>query len=80
MFIHIGGRKILPERKVVGVFNVETLRIARDSGMPVAEFDGTIKSIVVDVENAMHPSIVSSFTLMRRESIKDGIVWRRKND
>lgn len=80
MFIHIGGRKILPERKVVGVFNVETLRIACDSGMPVPEFDGNMKSVVVDVENDMHPSIVSSFTLMKRESIKDGIVWRRKND
>lgn len=80
MFIHIGGRKILPESKVVGVFNVESLRIAGDSGIPVADFDGNIKSVVVDVENEMHPSIVSSFTLMRRESIKDGIVWRRKND
>jgi hypothetical protein len=80
MFIHIGGRKILPEKKIVGVFNVDTLRIASDSEMTVAEYDGNIKSVVVDVENAMHPSIVSSFTLMRRESIKDGIVWRRKND
>lgn len=82
MFIHVGEKKIVSDKKIIGIFNYKTinssilnLQYKKKSG----ESQGDIKTIVIDNKNDVIFSKVSSFTIIRRTDISDkDCVWSRK--
>ena len=82
MFIHIGSREIVSDRKIIGFFNLETIMkseynkaIKENTALSL----GDIKTIVIDSNNDILTSKVSSFTVIKRTAIDDkDCVWRFK--
>lgn len=79
MFIHIGNRISISDVRLVGIFNAETLRLSEDN---THYFSGAVdedKTIIVDIDNNIYTSSVSSFTLIKRNILKEGIIWSREH-
>ncbi len=79
MFIHIGNNVIVNDRKCVGIFNIETLRMSEDNKWMLDKAGMKDKMISLDVNNDRVASEVSSFTVMKRITIKDDeLFWSKK--
>ena len=79
MFIHIGNRIVISESMLVGIFNRETIEHSELNVNYCKNIAADVKTIVVDVKNGIHTSGVSSFTIIKRIALNDGIVWRRED-
>lgn len=79
MFIHIGNKKIISEKNLLGIFNIETLEKSEINKKFGLEYD-EYKSVIF-LDNEIIKSKISPFTIIKREtdSLKD-IFWSRKND
>jgi hypothetical protein len=82
VFIHIGEKKTISDKKIVGIFNYNTISnselnvIYRHS---VDDSQCDIKTIVIDRENITICSKVSPFTIIKRDVIENkDCVWRKK--
>lgn len=80
MFIHIGNREIISDAVLVGIFNRDTIEKSELNSHYFGNFTPGVKSLIVDEKNAIHTSEVSSYTIIKRIRINDGIVWRREDD
>ncbi len=80
MFIHIGNRVVISDSMLVGIFNRETIEHSEINEKYCRNLAGDVKTIVVDVKNEIYTSGVSSFTIIKRITLNDGIVWRREED
>lgn len=79
MFIHIGNNILVSDRKCVGIFNTETLRLSDDNKWLFENIKENDKMISLDINNNMLASEVSSFTIMKRVTIKeDELCWSRR--
>jgi hypothetical protein len=82
MFIHIGGRKTISDKKVVGIFNIETIinsNLNKAYQRSIQKDQCDIKTIVIDRDNVTLCSKVSSFTVIKRVTIDNrDCVWRKK--
>jgi hypothetical protein len=82
MHIHIGNRKVVSDKHVIGIFSIDTIRNSDLnerylSGIESTECD--IKTIVIDRHNGVITSKVSSFTVIKRKNIDtNDCVWSRK--
>lgn len=79
MFIHIGEKNVVSDRSIVGIFNADTLRISNTNAYYINQLDLKDKTVVVDIKNTVRKSIVSPFTVIKRSSVEDGVVWRKQN-
>ncbi|HPB80401.1 MAG TPA: hypothetical protein PK200_00050 [Spirochaetota bacterium] len=79
MFIHIGNRITISDVRLVGIFNVETLSLSPDNDYYTSKTGDDDKTVVVDIDNSVYTSGVSSFTLIKRNILKEGIIWSREN-
>jgi hypothetical protein len=80
MFIHIGNREIISDAVLVGIFNRDTIDKSELNAHYSGKITPGVKSIIVDYENNVLTSDVSSYTIIKRIRINDGIVWRREDD
>ncbi len=76
MFIHIGNRKIVSDKRIIGVFNAETLRLSMDNSTYLKDFTSDDKTIIITRDNRMLTSEISPFTVVKRTVLEDAI-WRR---
>ena len=80
MHIHIGNRITISDTVLIGIFNCETLKKSDDNSFYTGKMGTEDKTIVVDENNSVYTSGVSPFTVLKRITFTDGIVWRRKDD
>ena len=78
MHLHIGDRKTVSFRKIVGIFNAETMRLSEENSRINGLISPGDKCIAVDIKNNLHTSRVSSYTVMKRDSLTDEVIWRKK--
>lgn len=79
MFIHIGNRLVISDSMLVGIFNRDTFEHSEINGNYCKNLAEDVKTIVVDVKNEIYTSGVSPFTIIKRITLNDGIVWRRED-
>ena len=80
MFIHIGNNIIISDKKLMGIFNRETLILSNDNEWITKQVDSADKTIAIDRWNNILSSYVSPFTVIKRTTLDDEFVWRRNND
>jgi len=80
MFIHIGKREIISDSVLVGIFNRETMEKSEQNIHYLRNLTKDVKSIIINKNNSFIGSIISSFTIIKRNNMTEGIVWRRKDD
>ena len=79
MFIHIGNNILVSDRKCVGIFNIETLKLSEENNWILKNTGDNDKMVSLDIDNNIVASEVSSFTIMKRITIKeDELSWSRK--
>jgi regulator of extracellular matrix RemA (YlzA/DUF370 family) len=76
LFIHIGNRKIVSDKRIIGIFNAETLRLSTDNSMYLEDFTSDDKTIIIMRNNSILTSKISPFTVVKRTVLEDAI-WRR---
>ncbi len=80
MHIHAGNRIIVSDKKIVGIFNTESILISQKNKRFFEKIKPGDRTIIIDrTDNAVTTS-VSSFTVIKRTELQANIVWRRKND
>lgn len=79
MFIHIGNRRIVSDKSIIGIFNTETLRQSLDNAIYVEIVSSEDKTVVIDRDNNVLASKISPFTVIRRTVLEEAI-WRRDYD
>ncbi len=80
MFIHIGKREIVSDSVLIGIFNRETMERSEQNIHYLRNLAKDVKSIVIDKNNSVIGSIISSYTIIKRKNMTEGIAWRRKDD
>jgi hypothetical protein len=79
MFIHIGDNIIVSDKKLVGIFNRETIEMSDDNEWLIKQVADKGKTIALDRFNTIMSSSVSPFTVIKRTALDEDSVWR-KND
>jgi hypothetical protein len=79
MFIHIGDNKIVSDKKLVGIFNRETLEMSVENVWVLRQVGSSEKTIAIDRDNTIMSSSVSPFTVMKRTALDEDSVWRRND-
>lgn len=81
MHIHIGNKRIISDNLVVGIFNSETLDMSPLNENYTDEIKDDTKSIIVDIYDEVILSNISSYTIIKRNSINNNdYFWRRINE
>jgi hypothetical protein len=80
VFIHIGNNIIISDKKLMGIFNRETLILSHDNEWITKQVDIADKTIAIDRKNNILSSYVSPFTVIKRTTLDEEFVWRRNND
>lgn len=80
MHIHIGEKKIVSSGKIIGLFNADTLRESSDNEWILSQIDNDDKCISVENTGKILSSGVSSFTVIKRDSIIEEAYWSRIDD
>jgi hypothetical protein len=82
VFIHIGEKKIISDKTIIGIFNCDTLLKSPLNKVYKNVFyepQCDIKTIVIDRDNGTLCSKVSPFTVIKRAFIDNkDCVWRKK--
>lgn len=79
MFIHIGEKQIISDKTCVGIFNYDTLNQSAINNWIISDLNNKIKTVVIDKRNHIAHSKVSSYTVIKRDSIEKECIWRRAN-
>lgn len=80
MFIHIGNNIIISDKKLMGIFNRETLIQSNYNDWILKKIDSADKTIAIDQNNNILSTYVSPFTVIKRTALDEEFVWRRNND
>lgn len=80
MFIHIGTNIIISDKKLIGIFNRETLLLSTDNAWLLQKIGTNDKTITIDIKNNILSSTVSPYTVIKRTELDEDFVWRRNND
>lgn len=78
MFIHIGNKKILSGNLIVGIFNMETLEKSKENEKLTFGLEENVKTVLLDEENKISTSNISSYTIIKRAMINESFVRRTK--
>jgi hypothetical protein len=79
MFIHIGDNIIVSDKKLVGIFNRETLLKSADNGWMIEKAGSDSKTIALDRFNTVISSSVSPFTVIKRTALDEDFIWRKSD-
>jgi hypothetical protein len=78
MFFHIGKRSIIRTDTIIGIFNVDTIEISKLNLIYKDEIKDTTKSVIIDIDDEVVLSPISSITLIEREPFQDSdYLWKR---
>jgi hypothetical protein len=80
MYIHIGENIIVSDKKLVGIFNHDTLIMSNDNEWITKQVDSGNKTIAIDRHNNIISSYVSPFTVIKRTTLEEDFIWRRSDD
>jgi hypothetical protein len=80
VYIHIGENIIVSDKKLVGIFNRETLCMSEENEWITKQVDSRNKTIAIDHNNHIESSYVSPFTIIKRTALEEDFLWRRDND
>ncbi len=80
MYIHLGDRKTISDKTCIGIFNAETIYLSEDNEWIIRHLSAEDKSVAVNENGEIICSRVSPFTVQKRTSIENDLVWRRDND
>ena len=80
MFIHIGGKVLVSDRKIIGIFNAETLRKSSENAHHLEGVTDDDRTVVIDRKNERLCGIVSPFTVIKRRIEDEDFYWRKIND
>jgi len=69
MFIHIGNGEIVSGKSIVGIFNKETLMESQDNNFLFKNASEKDKAIILKQNGECIYSMVSSYTIMNRNSL-----------
>lgn len=79
MFIHIGNNIIVNDNRCVGIFNIETLKLSEDNKWMLDKINANDKMVSLDIDNNKVASEVSSYTIIKRVTVKeDELFWSKK--
>ncbi len=79
MFIHIGNKKVISDKKIIGIFNVETIEMSKNNEVYKDEISENVKAIIIDDDDEVINSQISSYTLMKREKFgDDDLIWSKE--
>ena len=79
MYIHIGNKKVVSGKEIVGIFNAETIMKSKENEAYIEQIKQEDKSIIVYSNNNIISSNISPYTIFNRASedisaIKDVIM------
>lgn len=80
MFIHVGERKIISDRNIIGIFNAETLSMSDENSRYFPHLGDNVKTVVIDTSDKIISSGVSPFTVIKRTNISKDCVWSRADE
>ena len=78
MYIHTGNRVIVSDKKIIGIFNTETVALSKENSRYFEKIKKGDKTIIIDESDNCLTSKVSAFTVINRTSLDCKYVWRRK--
>ncbi|MDA3899951.1 MAG: hypothetical protein PF637_05460 [Spirochaetes bacterium] len=78
MIFHIGKREVISFDSIIGIFNSESIEISEYNNYYKEEMNSSTRSIIVDCDDEIISSEISSYTLMEREIINSTeLLWKR---
>lgn len=80
MHIHAGNRIIVSDKKIIGIFNTETIVMSELNKKFIDKIKPGDRTIIIDRTNNSLLTGVSPFTVVKRTELNCEFVWRRKND
>ncbi|MFH0975573.1 MAG: hypothetical protein V1874_07290 [Spirochaetota bacterium] len=80
MHIHAGNRIVVSDKKIIGIFNTETILMSELNNKFFDKLKPGDKTVVIDRTNNTISTGVSPFTVIKRTELKCEFAWRRKND
>lgn len=80
MFIHLGDNKLVSDEKIIGIFNVDTLKLSEDNIFYLKQCKDNEKTAAVSADNSCVFSKVSPFTVTKRNSIEDDFIWIKEKE
>jgi hypothetical protein len=79
MYIHIGNNVLVSGHKCVGIFNIETLKLSEVNVWMLEKVNDKDQMISLDINNNKIASEISSYTIIKRESIsEEELLWSKK--
>ncbi len=79
MFIHIGEKKNISSAKLIGIFNKDSLLLSEENKWILEKISDNDKTVAVEEKNIITASIVSPFTIIKRDSLNNEFIWSRKD-
>lgn len=81
MYLHIGNYRIISDKVLLGVFNRETVMASDENRWIWEKISDDDKSVIIDRENNIMGSNVSSFTIIKRTKFDlEDCIWRKENE
>ena len=77
MYIHIGDNKQVSVAKLVGIFNIESLKISADNAGLLENAGEDDRLLAVNTKNEIIYSKVSPYTVIKRALIIEDAEWRK---
>jgi len=79
MYLHIGDKKIISDKKAIGIFNVETLNKSDFNDYYINQVDKESKALIIFSNNSYKDSKISPYTLIKRKINNKDIIWSNDN-
>ena len=79
MFIHIGEKKNISSAKLIGIFNRDSLSLSEENKWILEKISENDKTVAVEEKNIITSSIVSPFTIIKRDSLNNEFIWSRED-
>lgn len=80
MYIHIGNRIIVSDKSIIGIFNIESLKKSELNKRYLDDVGDDEKTLIIGVNKEILKSIVSPYTIIKRNRWDGTFVWRREDD
>lgn len=78
MYIHAGNRVIVTDKKTIGIFNIESIKLSSDNERYMDYISNNDKTIIVDEYDGCIISNVSSYTIINRALLDSKKIWSRE--
>ncbi|MDY6969087.1 MAG: hypothetical protein SVR08_10605 [Spirochaetota bacterium] len=66
MYIHIGNRRVVSDKEIIGIFNAETIMMSKENAAYIKHIKQEDKSIIVYNNNNIISSSISPYTIINR--------------